>query len=193
MKKFILNFVTIIVCFSCGERNNSRTVETNHVDSSSYIGNQVEASTANNLKKVTSKNALQLLSDWKLTPEEFSKMKNHYAACRGNTAYCNVREFSIYFTAFDLIRDLYPPSAWNYVFVPARYKDNIDEDRYKRTRKRKNPAHGNVKGYATMLLMISPNAPSVLVEPVYFDICIICPPPDTGTCDLSSPVSALKK
>lgn len=191
-------FAALIVCtfISC---NNNSTTSSADVDSTTDADNtnvkNVNSNpdvndTLNKVKADTTKTFFADLRDWEIDKPNFDRMEG--AQCPfTNPLECLLRAHKKYKKALRLIESHYPILDWNYVYVPGRFEE-IDIERYKRTRKRRNPNNEKVAGRATLLLIVSPKDKTLTNVQHYFDICLICPPPNTGTCDLDDPLPIKK-
>jgi len=193
MKSILTAFVACIF-ISC---NNNSTPASADVDSTTDVDHtlvdnkQPTPSPADTSKKDTVKTFFADLADWEIDQANFDRMVN--SKCPFSTpGECNLKQHKKYKKALRLIEAHYPVLDWNYVYVPARFEE-VDVDRYKKTRKRHNPNNEKVQGRATLLLEITPKDMALTEVHHYFDICIICPPPNTGTCDLDDPLPLVPK
>jgi hypothetical protein len=164
------------------------TTDADHTEVKNLNGNTNPTDT---LAKPATKTMFPDLMDWEIDEATVTRMSQ--AKCPFSTPEeCNLKANKKYKKALRLIEAHYPILDWNYAYIPARFEE-ADVERYKRTRKRKDPANENVNGRATLILEVSPKDMALTTVKHYFDICIICPPPNTGTCDLSDPVAVANK
>jgi hypothetical protein len=183
----------IFVCAGISCNNNSTpssadvdsTTDADHTSVNKTLSDTNQTDTLSS-KKDTTKTVFADLADWEISEQDFNRMSQ--AQCPFSTPdECNLRNHKKYKKALRLIEAHYPPLDWNYVYIPARFEE-VDVERYKKTRKRRNPNNEKIQGHATLLLEVSPKDKTLTSVLHYFDICIICPPPNTGTCDLDDPL-----
>lgn len=127
------------------------------------------------------------LNDWEIDKASYTRMVGNYRRCPfPDITLCEIRDHKKLKHILKKIKDDYPELDWNYAEDNARF-DESDIPRYKKTRKRKNPKNEEVAGYATKLIIVSSKDKNKIADVHYFDICVICPPPNTSTCDLDDP------
>jgi hypothetical protein len=198
MKRSVFTALIIIVCISC---NNNSTPSSATVDSTSDVDNTnvknapAVVSNTDTLtnKSDTSKHYFADLADWEIDEASFNRMVANHGKCPfSDNSLCKIKKHNNLKGALKKIKKDYPELDWNYEEVEARF-DASDIPRYKKTRKRKDPRNEEVAGYATKLIKVSSKDKKRTSEVHYFDICMICPPPNTGTCDIDEPVVSLNK
>jgi len=193
---FIASIFWILV--SC---NNSSTPTSSNVDSSSNAdqttggnnSNPDHSDTTGTSKSDTSSKVIIKLSDWEIDKPTFNRMVSNYKHCPFSTkAECKIKKHKKYQLVLDELYKQYSTFEYRYDYIKARFDAN-DVARYKHNRPRKHPENEEVAGHATFLLHVYPINKKLTQDDHYFDICIICPPPNTGTCDDMDDPHPIKK
>ena len=134
----------------------------------------------------SSKSVINPLGDWEIGDSTFKRMLNEKCPFAVEEK-CKLRAHRNVESALALIKNQYPATQWDYDSIPARF-GICDVVRYKRNRKRKDPEYEKVRGRATLIFVVTPKDNKVNEVTHYFDICIICPPPNISICDMADPI-----